>query len=357
MHIKACRAAIKTAGSTEGTTTSTELGDGEFTALVSVFGNRDTQGDTVVKGAFTDTLSDWEKSGQPIPVIWSHQWDDPDLHIGQVVRAAETDTGLWVHARLDLDNPKARQVHRLLKGGRINQFSFGYEVLDPPDYDPRKGGELRQVRLFEVGPTLLGMNSATELLSVKRRREEPTVSAASEEQITAAQITTAQITAALGQLLKRGRVLSGTNESALRDAHTAIGRVLSQLDTDTDTDTEPEAEAEPAEESDGAPAGGQGKAPTRRGELDDEPDDDRPDDSDHDDDRADDGDDGQDDEGDNDEGDNDEDDDPKKPARPRPPARRDTRPEKARTTPDRRTPASVRFDSFLMQARQTRETH
>lgn len=142
---------------------------GEFEAIVAVFGNIDSGGDVIVKGAFTDTLAEWDASGDPIPVVWSHDSNDPFSHIGSVVEASETDTGLLVKGQLDLDNPKAAQVHKLLKGRRVTQFSFAYSVLDggPTEIDGQSAFELRRLKLYEVGPTLVGMNQETELLSAK----------------------------------------------------------------------------------------------------------------------------------------------------------------------------------------------
>src|SRR6476620_11263863 len=97
--------------------------EGTFEAIVSVFGNVDAQGDEVVRGAFDATLAKWKASGDPTPVVWSHQHIDPHAYIGSVEDAAETDEGLWVKAKLDLDTPNGAQVHRLLRARRIKQFS------------------------------------------------------------------------------------------------------------------------------------------------------------------------------------------------------------------------------------------
>src|SRR3954452_22350002 len=71
-------AKVKAAGVADG------LAEGQFVAIVSVFGNEDSMGDIVRPGAFTSTLQDWADSGDPIPVIWSHDWDAPFAHIGTV---------------------------------------------------------------------------------------------------------------------------------------------------------------------------------------------------------------------------------------------------------------------------------
>lgn len=138
---------------------------GEFTALVSVFNNIDVVGDRVVPGAFQDTLKVWETSGDPIPVIWAHQWQDPDLHIGTVVKAEETPEGLLVTGQLDMTNPKAKTVAKLLAERRVKEFSIGYGVREQSQVDDVR--ELKAIELFEIGPCLKGANPDTVLVSAK----------------------------------------------------------------------------------------------------------------------------------------------------------------------------------------------
>lgn len=164
-----CRAEFKALPGADGTD------EGVFEAIVSVFGNVDFGGDRVVKGAFADTLAQWAAKGDPIPVIWSHQWGNPDAHVGVVLDAREVDEGLYVKGKIDLGDPFSAKVFRLLKQRRVTQFSFGYEaakwvmVEDPEQEWPVR--ELQAVGLWEVGPTLLGMNPDTQLLSAASRPE------------------------------------------------------------------------------------------------------------------------------------------------------------------------------------------
>jgi HK97 family phage prohead protease len=144
---------------------------GEFQALVSVFGNVDGGGDRILPGAFTKTLAKWRTSGDPVPVIWSHDWKSPDAHIGVADPhdVVETDRGLLVRGQLDIDdNPTASRVYKLMSRRSLKEFSFGYKV--PPGGQRRgKDGrnELVEIDLIEVGPTLKGMNPDTELHGVK----------------------------------------------------------------------------------------------------------------------------------------------------------------------------------------------
>lgn len=191
------------------------LTEGQFTAYASVFGNVDSYGDVVVKGAFANTLTAWEKSGNRIPLLFGHNMSDPDFNIGYVVAADEDNVGLKVTAQLDLENPKAKQVYRMLKGRRIDQMSFAYDVIDgaPATIDGEDVFELRDLKLYEVSVVTVGANQETEILAVKTL---PTVA----ERIISD--------------VKAGRVLSAKNENELRSAHEAIGRVLSVLDGTSD---------------------------------------------------------------------------------------------------------------------------
>ena len=191
------------------------LSEGQFTAYASVFGNVDSYGDVVVKGAFANDLARWEKSGNSIPLLFGHNMSDPDFNIGAVVKAEEDSVGLKVTAQLDLENPKAKQVYRMLKGRRIDQMSFAYDVIEggPATKDGEDVYEIRDLKLYEVSVVTVGANQETEVLAVKQM---PVVA---DRMLTD---------------IKAGRVLSAKNESELRGAHEAIGRVLSALDGTSD---------------------------------------------------------------------------------------------------------------------------
>lgn len=165
MQVKDFHARVKAAG------TEQELDEGQYRALVSVFNTEDSTGDVITAGAFTKTLNTWSERGDPIPIIWSHEWNDPYAHIGHVLEAEETDDGLVITGQLDLANPKAEQVYRLLKGRRVTQHSFAYDVVDgaKAERDGRNVHELRELSLYEVGPCLVGANQSTELLEAKAR--------------------------------------------------------------------------------------------------------------------------------------------------------------------------------------------
>jgi len=203
------------------------LAEGQFVAYASVFGNIDSYGDIVVKGAFANDLARWEKSGNAIPLLFGHNMADPDFNIGHIVSAEEDEVGLKVTAQLDLESPKAKQVYRMLKGRRIDQMSFAYDVIDGAAMKSDDGEdvyEIRDLKLYEVSVVTVGANSETEVLAVK------------------------QVPATADRILadvKAGRVLSAKNENELRSAHQALGRVLSVLDG-TPSDEQKASESGPS---------------------------------------------------------------------------------------------------------------
>lgn len=204
------------AGQTDGTEADGGGGKaGQFEALVSVFDNRDSYGDVIRKGAFAGTLAAWQEKGLPIPIYYSHRLDDPDMNIGHVVSAEETDRGLHIVGQLDLGMPKAETVYRLFKAGRLSQFSFSYSVLDGSvETDPatdQEFNELRELDLYEVGPTPVGANSETELMAVKDAR---------------------YVAEDIARRVKAGKVLSAANLNALVSARDAIDGVITSAQTE-----------------------------------------------------------------------------------------------------------------------------
>ena len=191
------------------------LKDGQFVAYASVFGNVDSYGDVVMPGAFAKTLAEWQKSGDLIPILFGHNMSDPDFNLGAVVSAAEDNVGLKITGEFDMENPKSVQTYRLLKGRRIRQMSFAYDEIDSGSavHDGDHVWELRELKLYEVSIVTVGANQETEILAVK---QVPSVAERAMRDI------------------KAGRVLSAKNEGELREAHGAIGRVLSALDSASD---------------------------------------------------------------------------------------------------------------------------
>lgn len=233
MQHKSCKAEFKALDDSTGT----------FEAIVSVFGNVDKVNDRVVKGAFASSIKKWKESGDPIPVIWSHQWDDPDAHIGKTLEAEENDTGLYVKGQLDLDDPFAAKVYKLLKERRVKEFSFAYDTID--EKSTKDGiNELLELDVIEVGPTLKGANPETQLIGAKGlavfKETDEGWQPATQSEITVSEAKS--LVDSLGLKTEppkpspqpdppvetKGRVLSSDDEQVLKKAQEIIGKLFTE---------------------------------------------------------------------------------------------------------------------------------
>lgn len=157
--IKSVPFKVKAAGPDDG------LSEGQFEGYASVFGNRDSYGDVVVKGAFAASLAEWREKGDPIPLLWGHDFHDPFSNIGAIDSAEEDDHGLKVRGTFDMENPKAVQVYRLAKGRRCTGMSFAYDVLDE---DRQKDANyLKALHIYEASIVPIGANALAGVGPVK----------------------------------------------------------------------------------------------------------------------------------------------------------------------------------------------
>lgn len=148
--------------------------EGTFEAIVAVFGNTDTDGDIVERGAFKDSLAAWAAKSAPIPTLWSHQHHDVDAFIGHFIDAKETAQGLWVKGILDLEHPRAARIYQLMMQELITEFSWSGEVLEYEIIEPEEpddwfwaGIKMLKIDLWEAGPCFKGANRETELQAIK----------------------------------------------------------------------------------------------------------------------------------------------------------------------------------------------
>ena len=89
-----------------------------------MFDNVDYDGDIVRRGAFSKSLD----SGTPIPLLWMHRLTDPRCYVGDVVKAHETDEGMAIKGRFDLDTEFGKSAYRNTKGRRVSGLSIGYAI-------------------------------------------------------------------------------------------------------------------------------------------------------------------------------------------------------------------------------------
>lgn len=176
--------------------------EGVIAGYASVFGNVDSYGDIVVKGAFSKFLSRLSHTGKKVSVYYGHNMEDPRANIGVVTELEEQDHGLWFKAQLDLSGDTyGRIVYEQLKDGRLDSMSFGYSIVDAAP--TRDGYELRELDLFEVSVVPIPANDQALVTSVKA-----------------------------------GRAISRKNLDLIRAAYEALGELLDQYGDEEDTEQE-----------------------------------------------------------------------------------------------------------------------
>lgn len=143
--------------------------------FVSGIGNKDSVGDIVLPGAFTESL----KRRKP-RVVWGHDWNHP---IGKVLDIYEVPAndprlpakmksagigGLYARVQFNLKSDKGREAFANVSFyGEEQEWSIGYKTLDAIYDNQRQANLLREVELYEVSPVLHGANQLTGTISIK----------------------------------------------------------------------------------------------------------------------------------------------------------------------------------------------
>lgn len=173
MHLKAKKYTRRIEGKTvrlvlktiDGQTAKLKVADsGKWIVegYASVFGNVDSYGEIVERGAFTD----WLKENMPRypKMVWGHDWAMP---LGPTLEAFEDDYGLFVRGELLPEVQKAVEAHALIKSGAITDLSFGFAVQQD-EYDPKTGiRHLRKLAIYEWSPVLVGANNQAQITGAK----------------------------------------------------------------------------------------------------------------------------------------------------------------------------------------------
>ena len=132
---------------------------GYISGYASTFGNVDSVGDKVAKGAFAISIA----TKMP-KMLWQHDRWQP---IGSWTDAKEDDYGLWVQGRILKTVPQGLTAFNLLKEEAISGLSIGYRVQDY-EYDNDTGiYTLKQVNLLEVSIVTFPANELAEVANVK----------------------------------------------------------------------------------------------------------------------------------------------------------------------------------------------
>lgn len=134
---------------------------GEFSGYAAVFGNKDSDGDVIEKGAFSKTIrEDFDR----IKILSQHT--DCELPIGKPLELREDDKGLFIRGKIS-DTAKGRDIQTLMKDGVLNELSIGYDAVEF-NYDSEQGARrLKEIKLWEVSIVTWAMNDQAKIDEVK----------------------------------------------------------------------------------------------------------------------------------------------------------------------------------------------
>jgi uncharacterized protein len=140
---------------------------GEFSGYGSVFGVKDAYGDIVIKGAFANSLADWQGKGKLPKMLWQHRTDEP---LGPYSVMKEDDHGLYLEGKILVDaGPTERRAYEHLKAGTIDSLSIGYSIpAGGIEYDKDQDAYLlKQIKLWEVSLVTFPANPEAMIDTVK----------------------------------------------------------------------------------------------------------------------------------------------------------------------------------------------
>lgn len=148
--------------------------EGTFSGYGSIFGNVDSHGDVIEKGAFTRTLQDSKTKGKLPKMLLQHGGFygpvDDMLPIGKWTSMEENSKGLKVEGELfGLNTDRGALIYEGMKSGELDGLSIGYRpkkfVMGTKPSEPYR--TLQDVDLLEVSVVLWGSNDKALVNQVK----------------------------------------------------------------------------------------------------------------------------------------------------------------------------------------------
>ncbi len=148
--------------------------EGTFTGYGAVFGNIDSHGDIIEKGAFKNSLREWEGKGKLPKMLLQHGGFfgpvDDMLPVGKWTSMEENSKGLKVEGKLfALNTDRGALLYEGLKSGELDGLSIGYRSkkhrMGTKPQDPTRW--LEEVDLKEVSIVTWGSNDRALISGVK----------------------------------------------------------------------------------------------------------------------------------------------------------------------------------------------
>lgn len=132
-----------------------------ITGYLSSFGNKDHDGDIIVKGAFNKSITERKDD---IYFLNQHNWAQPH---GKMAVLQEDSKGLYFESNPLIDTSYSIDTLKLYEAGIIKEHSIGF-VTVKSDYDKKSDARmLKEIKLFEGSNVTMGANSNTPFTGFK----------------------------------------------------------------------------------------------------------------------------------------------------------------------------------------------
>ena len=124
----------------------------------SYFGNKDSDNDVIVKGAYKKTIAE---NGERVKYLYQHDMNQP---IGKMTELYEDDKGLVFVAEI-AKTQLGKDVIELMKTGVITENSVGIMPIQKENKGDYR--EIKEVKLYEISAVTLAANDQAKILDVK----------------------------------------------------------------------------------------------------------------------------------------------------------------------------------------------
>lgn len=139
--------------------------DRTFTGYASVFGGVDSYGDTILPGAYADTL---KNRNRPVRLRWNHHGPV----IGKWLALEEDAKGLLVTGELTPGHSTAEDVYAGLKHGSLDGLSIGFRIPSGGSTRDGKVRQLKRIDLIEVSVVEEPADLSARIENVKEAMDE-----------------------------------------------------------------------------------------------------------------------------------------------------------------------------------------
>lgn len=147
---------------------------GTFSGYGAIFGNVDSYGEIIKRGAFAQSLAEWKAKGKWPKMLCQHGgWGvgaEDMLPAGKWDDMSEDSKGLKVTGHLfAMDTDRGRYLYEGLKEGELDSLSIGFQTIDSTT-ETRDGETyklLTNLKLWEVSIVTFPANDKAKISSVK----------------------------------------------------------------------------------------------------------------------------------------------------------------------------------------------